>query len=102
MTANFDLKGKAMELSYKAIEIAAQCWCDEETQMIEMDIRLAAAFAKRLDNDYAAIAELTERNLKLRADLEVAISALERLTNPELTIGHMHIARQALEKVREK
>ena len=27
---------------------AAQCWCDPETGMIEMDSRLAEAFAKRL------------------------------------------------------
>ncbi len=56
------------ELSEKAIQIAAQCWCDEETQMIEMDTRLATAFAKRLDNDYHAIAELTERNIILATE----------------------------------
>lgn len=56
------------DISEKAIHIAAQCWCDEETQTIEMDTRLATAFAKRLDNDYAAIAELTESNVKLRAE----------------------------------
>jgi hypothetical protein len=28
--------------------IAATCWCDEETSEIEMDARLAEAFAKRL------------------------------------------------------
>ncbi len=32
----------------EAREIAAQCWCDPETSMIEMDTRLAEAFAKRL------------------------------------------------------
>lgn len=26
----------------KALEIAAQCWCDPETSSIEMDVRLAA------------------------------------------------------------
>lgn len=35
--------------SQKAMEIAAQCWTDEETSMIEMDTRLAMAFARRLD-----------------------------------------------------
>lgn len=35
--------------SENSIHIAAQCWCDEETRMIEMDTRLANAFAKRLD-----------------------------------------------------
>lgn len=32
----------------QARQAAAQCWCDEETQSIEMDTRLAEAFAKRL------------------------------------------------------
>lgn len=29
-------------------QMAAQCWCDEETKHIEMDVRLAEAFAKRM------------------------------------------------------
>ena len=32
----------------EAREIAAQCWCDTETENIEMDARLAEAFARRL------------------------------------------------------
>jgi len=32
-----------------ARQLAAQCWCDEETKHIEMDITLAEAFARRLD-----------------------------------------------------
>lgn len=32
----------------EARELAAQCWCDEETKHIDMDTRLAEAFAKRL------------------------------------------------------
>jgi len=35
-------------LDQTAIEIAAQCWCDDETSNIEMDARLANAFATRL------------------------------------------------------
>lgn len=31
-----------------ALEIAARCWCDEETKHITMDTALAEAFAKRL------------------------------------------------------
>ncbi len=38
--------------------IAAQCWCDKETSGIEVDARLATAFAKRLDEKDAEIAEL--------------------------------------------
>ena len=30
--------------------LAAQCWCDEETENIEMDVILAEAVAKRLSN----------------------------------------------------
>lgn len=33
-----------------ALEVAAQCWCDEETQHIVMQPALAEAFAKRLEN----------------------------------------------------
>ena len=36
--------------SEKALQIAAQCWCDEETKDREMDVALATAFAKRIDN----------------------------------------------------
>lgn len=32
----------------QAREIAAQCWCDEETSGIEMDARLAEAMARRI------------------------------------------------------
>lgn len=32
----------------EACQIAAQCWCDAETAHIEMDVRLAEAFARRL------------------------------------------------------
>ena len=32
----------------EAREIAAQCWCDEETSSIEMDTILAEAVAKRI------------------------------------------------------
>lgn len=32
----------------EATAISAQCWCDEETSSIEMDVRLANAFAKRI------------------------------------------------------
>jgi hypothetical protein len=32
----------------EARQIAAQCWCDEETKHIEMDARLAEAAAKRI------------------------------------------------------
>ena len=33
-----------------ASHLAAQCWCDPETEHLNMDSDLAKAFAKRLDN----------------------------------------------------
>jgi hypothetical protein len=41
-----------------SLELAAQCWCDEDTSNIEMDSHLANAFAKRLDTKDKRIAEL--------------------------------------------
>lgn len=32
----------------EARQIAAQCWCDEETKYIEMDVNLAESVAKRI------------------------------------------------------
>jgi hypothetical protein len=46
-----------------SLELAAQCWCDEDTSNIEMDSHLANAFAKRLDTKDKRIAEL-EKELK--------------------------------------
>ena len=33
-----------------AMQRAAQAWCQEETKTIEMDVRLAQAFAEIIDN----------------------------------------------------
>jgi hypothetical protein len=86
--------------SEKALQIAAQCWCDDNTSDRVMDIELAIAFVKRLDNDYAAIAELTERNIKLGKALRVAVEALEAYVSfydqDADTLG-----RQALTKIEE-
>ena len=41
-------QGNAHPFTDEARAIAAQCWCDDETSMIEMDTRLAEAFARRL------------------------------------------------------
>ena len=37
------------EPSKQSLELSAQCWCDEETENKTMDVELAVAFAKRLD-----------------------------------------------------
>ena len=59
----------------KPRELAAQCWCDPETEMIEMDARLAEAFAKRLKDKDARIAELQ----KYIEDQSVDAGSLQRL-----------------------
>lgn len=35
--------------SAEALQAAARCWCDVDTSSLEMDSRLATAFAKRID-----------------------------------------------------
>jgi hypothetical protein len=52
-------------ISEESLHLAAQCWCDEETGSIQMDHRLAVAFAKRYD--------------ALQARLEKAVEALEKV-----------------------
>lgn len=51
------------KITKNSLELAAQCWCDEDTSSIEMNPPLALAFAKRLDAKDARIAEL-EKQLK--------------------------------------
>ena len=41
--------------SNKSLELAAQCWCDEDTKNKIMDTDLAVAFAKRLDEKDSVI-----------------------------------------------
>jgi hypothetical protein len=46
------------KITESSLELAAQCWCDEDTSSIEMNSRLAVAFAKRLDAKDKQITEL--------------------------------------------
>lgn len=48
MTADWDAVLAEMP-SAEATAAAARCWCDADTSSIEMDSRLATAFAKRID-----------------------------------------------------
>lgn len=41
--------------SEKAIEIAAQCWCDPRTEDRTMDVELAMVFAEQLDKYIEAL-----------------------------------------------
>ena len=51
--------------SDKAVELAACCWCTEQTKTIPMDVRLANAFAAVLDPLLSQVAELEQKNLAL-------------------------------------
>lgn len=48
-----------------ALELSAQCWCDKETSGIEMDDRLAKAFATRLTDKIDRINKLEQKIQKL-------------------------------------
>jgi|SRR6185312_7426887 len=55
------------QLKEAALQMAARCWCDDETKDRVMDEKLAAAFAKRLEplldvKDWAS-ATLTAMNV---------------------------------------
>lgn len=49
-----------MKPSEKSLQLAAQCWCDEETKNTVMDVYLATAFAERLDKKDEVIKILKE------------------------------------------
>jgi len=56
-----------------AIERAAQIWCEPETSMIEMDTRLATAFAAALDAERAKLAVAIE-GLVVRIAVELGVA----------------------------
>ncbi len=58
-----------------ARQIAAQCWCDPETSGIEMDTRLAEAFAKRLLL-WMSLAEQRARNSDFYQNIVIEIGAM--------------------------
>ena len=67
------------KITESSLELAAQCWCDEDTSSIEMNSRLAIAFAKRLDAKDERIAEL-EKEQRDAVDREQGlITALDNL-----------------------
>ena len=63
----------------KPRELAAQCWCDPETEMIEMDARLAEAFAKRLKDKDARIASLEAEVNRLRKELDATSAESKKM-----------------------
>jgi hypothetical protein len=62
-------------------QIAAQCWCDEETKHIEFDARLAEAFAKRLDLEIEAAHQYAKNADYYRNILMKIKEILDPLTN---------------------
>lgn len=66
-----------------ALELAAQCWCDAETSGIEMDSRLAKAFAIRLAEKITRIKqlekELSDVNQHRKRLIDSAMAAWERV-----------------------
>lgn len=67
--------------SESAIEMAAQCWCDKETSMIEMDSRLATAFAKRytdLQEKYESLKQKNSNHIKLAEKMQTEIISLKQ------------------------
>ena len=65
------------KITESSLELAAQCWCDEDTSSIEMNSRLAIAFAKRLDAKDEHISNLENllkrigQDLLMRAEVDI-------------------------------
>ena len=62
------------DLLAHARELAAQCWCDDETSDIEMDVRLAEAFAKRCVDLLERIAALEQALFDVLANCEAGVN----------------------------
>ena len=59
-----------LETTDESRELAAQVWCKPETSNIEMDVRLAQAFAEILDQKGHEIVKLELENAKLQERVE--------------------------------
>lgn len=81
-------KNTGVVISDEAMQIAAQCWCDPDTQGIEMDVRLAAAFAMRLECER----ERAEAWLRVHE----AAEAMDNVGEPEVTVSDAYIAAEIL------
>ena len=66
--------------SKQSLELAAQCWCDEETSEIAMIPELAVAFAKRLDDKDNLITAGLEREEGMLVAIDNLQNQLEILT----------------------
>lgn len=57
--------------SEEAMDIASRCWCDKETREVEMDTRLAFAFAKRIDRALKIIDLSARKLVEMDPDFDV-------------------------------
>ncbi len=71
-----------LQASTESLETAAQCWCDKETEHIEMSVPLATAFAKRLDEKGKLISAGLEREEGMLVAIGNLQSQLENYTSP--------------------
>jgi hypothetical protein len=91
------------KITESSLELAAQCWCDEDTSSIEMNSRLAVAFAKRLDAKDKRIAELEKEleEAKVICDAVAHIGVDFGYGAYELEDDFIRKARLILEPVKE-
>jgi uncharacterized protein YbaP (TraB family) len=76
------------EVTVISLELAAQCWCDEDTSNIEMDSHLANAFAKRLDTKDKRIAELETQNQRLKVIISEREASIDNVVNDILDMDN--------------
>ena len=69
--------------SKQSLELAAQCWCDDETKNIVMNTQLAVAFAKRLDKKDSLISDGLEREEGMAVAIDGLQSQLNKLTRQQ-------------------
>lgn len=73
-------------LQEKALEIAAQCWCDPNCSSKTMDTDLALSFANRYEKLLQRIQELEERNEKLRQACKKAYDFVDDEINNKIIV----------------
>lgn len=78
------MNNKENDTMQSALEFVAQCWCDAETSNIQMDDKLAKAFAKRLAEMDDKLANEFETRL---ADKMNSINQLEQKIQKLIAAG---------------
>lgn len=70
--------------SVESIHTAAQCWCDPETSSIEMDTRLAMAFARRLDEVKADLEAVQIVGDTMKRERDELVAAVLKYVGPHV------------------